>query len=361
MPACRATCGACVDDGGGKRRAQITSSCPLSNFDAKATEVNQACCDDASCNGVPTACDAKCAIVFDEFFEDCSTILGLQMSDHMAGFTSLHTTCSQQLPVEPLLRAVVDCGTQARVDAINANDYSSWEAMQAVGWTWDSNRPANPHGVWRADQSDMEHACTDGNPIFWGYSALDAVGTLSLVLPAGGTGVVDFSNCCVTTSQRNNCAGGTVVLAINGVEVMTAPATVSRHATITFSEGDVLTLQDQGPDATIRLNSLRLNTYSCRSAPDDLGYSNQRCDAVAQSPACTSDWSNHMDDFETPEEYCANLCASRHDCQAFWVYGMLQYYDAPGRCCMKGAFEGEGAGCVSNRNVPGHFCVMGGR
>ena len=55
---CKATCGTCAD-GGGKRRAQIASSCPLKDFDDQATAVNAACCDDAECQGVPTTCDAK--------------------------------------------------------------------------------------------------------------------------------------------------------------------------------------------------------------------------------------------------------------------------------------------------------------
>ena len=110
---CRATCGACDSDGGGKRRAQITSSCPLRDFDTQASAVNDACCDEGDdCDGVPTVCDAKCAVVFDGFFDRCSSILGLQMADQMPGFTSLHTTCSTQLPVEPLLRAVIDCEAQ---------------------------------------------------------------------------------------------------------------------------------------------------------------------------------------------------------------------------------------------------------
>jgi hypothetical protein len=83
---CSFTCGTC-NDGGGKRRAQITSSCPLKDFDTQAAAVNDACCDDADCDGVPTVCDAKCAVVFDEFFDRCSSILRLQMADQMPGFT----------------------------------------------------------------------------------------------------------------------------------------------------------------------------------------------------------------------------------------------------------------------------------
>jgi hypothetical protein len=103
---CRATCSLCDKH----RRAQITTSCALKTFDEEAAAVNAACCDDAGCTGVPTACDAKCAVVFDSFFERCSSILGLQIpADQMAQYTGLYTTCSQQLPIQPLLTALFAC------------------------------------------------------------------------------------------------------------------------------------------------------------------------------------------------------------------------------------------------------------
>jgi hypothetical protein len=255
---CRATCGTCDDDGGGKRRAQITSSCPLKDFDTQASAVNDACCDDADCQGVPTVCDAKCAVVFDGFFDRCSSILGLQMPDQMPGFTSLHTTCSTQLPVEPLLRAVIECSVQSRVEAINANDYSSWATMEAAGWTWDAGAqcqgdgprcPAAGHAV---DQH-CRGTTPQGAPNFYIYTHDSTVGTLSLVLPVDGSGTIDFGDCSADP--------GTVVLAINGVQVeMADPNTNSVVKGIKFSAGDVLTLQDQGFNSVIRLNSIHIST-----------------------------------------------------------------------------------------------------
>ena len=104
---CQATCDLCED---GHRRAQIHTTCPLKNFDTDAAAVNTACCDDDGCTGVPTVCDAKCAIVFDSFYDRCSTILGLQIPpDQMQAYTQLYTTCSTRLPIEPLLEALVAC------------------------------------------------------------------------------------------------------------------------------------------------------------------------------------------------------------------------------------------------------------
>ena len=65
---CRHTCELCH----GHRRAQITAACLLGDFESQAAVVNTACCDDDDCVGVPTVCDAKCAIPFDRFFDQCS-------------------------------------------------------------------------------------------------------------------------------------------------------------------------------------------------------------------------------------------------------------------------------------------------
>ena len=72
---CRQTCSLCD----AHRRAQIAATCQLANFDAEAAGVNTACCDDAGCTGVPDACDAKCAIAFNDFYDRCSNILALQI------------------------------------------------------------------------------------------------------------------------------------------------------------------------------------------------------------------------------------------------------------------------------------------
>ena len=106
---CRMTCGLCD----GHRRAQIVAACSPKDFQDDAATVNDACCDDAACNGVPTVCDAKCAIIYDDFYERCSRQLQNSIDPaQMRAWTALHATCSTQLPVEPLLRAVIACGLQ---------------------------------------------------------------------------------------------------------------------------------------------------------------------------------------------------------------------------------------------------------
>ena len=334
---CRATCAACDDDGGGKRRAQITSSCPLKDFDTQAAAVNDACCDDDDCQGVPTVCDAKCAVVFDGFFDRCSSILGLQMADQMPGFTSLHTTCSTQLPVEPLLRAVIDCGVQARVDAINANDYSSWATMQAAGWTWDDGGdeesngccfPAGAHLGGRGSHTTAE----DCGHNYYNWAGNEKVGTLSLVLPVTGTGSVDFGEC----GRRNNMA--IIALAINGVQVETAGSnTNSVVKGFKFSAGDVLTLQDfsaTGSRSTgiIRLNSIHISRccseHPCCNACDGLRLAQSNsmwCDSDGHCPDCG--W--HTDDIG----FCANDCGNDQYNMITCNHRIPTTFNEPGNQC----------------------------
>ena len=60
--------------------------------------------------GVPTTCDAKCALAFNDFFDRCSVILSSQVpASSMAGFQRLHATCSSGLPIEQLLTAGSAC------------------------------------------------------------------------------------------------------------------------------------------------------------------------------------------------------------------------------------------------------------
>ena len=101
---CQETCGTCGQ--GGHRRAQ-DGLCADKRFHDEADAVNTACCDYEGCTGVPTTCDAKCAIAFNGFFDRCAATLeglGLQWPQYRA----LHVTCAT-LPVEPLLRAVIAC------------------------------------------------------------------------------------------------------------------------------------------------------------------------------------------------------------------------------------------------------------
>ena len=115
---CDESCGFCTSSGIGhehRRSLQIAAlDCDLSQFAAAVNDVNTACCNeggDTNCaGGVPTSCDAKCAMIFNEFYARCSAVLSLQISSEMAvQFRDLNEACTTGLSSEPLLRAAAAC------------------------------------------------------------------------------------------------------------------------------------------------------------------------------------------------------------------------------------------------------------
>ena len=84
---CDKTCGFCgggapapTPPGGDHRHLQAAAShaCSPDVFTATAAAVTDACCDDttgAGCTGVPTECDARCGVVFIDFYARCAELL----------------------------------------------------------------------------------------------------------------------------------------------------------------------------------------------------------------------------------------------------------------------------------------------
>ena len=147
-----------------RRRAQIAPTCSLDHFSDEAAAVNTACCDYAGCNGVPNTCDAKCAIVFDDFYERCSNILDDMIpADQRPQYAQLHRTCSQDLPVEPLLRAVIAC------QAAGASPCASQPCQNGGTCTDVPEKPGGPSGP-----PGPDYLCTcavnpmTGQPTHWG-------------------------------------------------------------------------------------------------------------------------------------------------------------------------------------------------
>ena len=109
--ACDATCGACGASVIGGRRTQ-DAECDLSSLQSDINRINCLCCDTiGSCqNGVPSTCDAKCAIFFVDFFDRCQSYINVQVDTASArALSELAHTCEQQLPVEPLIRIAAEC------------------------------------------------------------------------------------------------------------------------------------------------------------------------------------------------------------------------------------------------------------
>ena len=133
MPVCRdagqcdSTCGFCPDAGSGhrreliaglqqngqnqqleRRRAQNLMQCLPTYFVEQLTAVSQAC--DTPEGSVPTECDAKCAIVFDDFWARCTRQMSNQVgASEMRQWQQFYVTCTAALPPGPLLQAVVEC------------------------------------------------------------------------------------------------------------------------------------------------------------------------------------------------------------------------------------------------------------
>ena len=109
---CDKTCSFCGDGQVGHRLMQIATAgheCPPTTFETEAAGVNDACCDQGGCTGVPTECDARCGVVYVDFFSRCSALLGVYHPEAMVEYTRLEHTCAQQMPAEPLLRLLGRC------------------------------------------------------------------------------------------------------------------------------------------------------------------------------------------------------------------------------------------------------------
>eukprot|EP01050_Picozoa_sp_SAG11_P011746 SAG11_NODE_1266_length_5342_cov_4.156369_5_plen_265_part_00 len=127
---CDRTCGFCTaqDDGNHRRllmtedvrrRAQFSlGTCDTANFAAMTAEVDEACCDPGTnvcATGVPGECDAKCAVIYNPFYQQCSRFISAQVGlAAMSAYDRLYSTCTSSLPSEPLLRVVALCGTRDR-------------------------------------------------------------------------------------------------------------------------------------------------------------------------------------------------------------------------------------------------------
>ena len=88
-------------------------TCDLPDFTAGAKQVNAACCDVGprkSCQaGLPTECDARCGVVYVDFFSRCSHMLQMYAPTHIKVYRQLRDTCTQQLPIGPLLNMIESC------------------------------------------------------------------------------------------------------------------------------------------------------------------------------------------------------------------------------------------------------------
>ena len=72
----------------------------------RTDKVNEECCDESNDHcaaGIPTTCDARCAMTYLSYHTDCAQQISASfVPEQQAAFARLANTCSS-LPLEPLL------------------------------------------------------------------------------------------------------------------------------------------------------------------------------------------------------------------------------------------------------------------
>ena len=112
---CDRTCGFCEPThGNGRRRGQIIiatdPTCPPAEFAQRTNAVNDACCDVGNAvqcaAGVPTSCDARCALTWNVYYSECQhMITALMDPGQLVAFEQLNHACAS-LPASDLLTAL---------------------------------------------------------------------------------------------------------------------------------------------------------------------------------------------------------------------------------------------------------------
>ena len=78
--------------GGASAVGSEASACPLAAYQLRSTEVDDVCCadPDACSTGLPDTCNLDCAVVFMNYFSDCSelmtTLQGAAVVDQLEQF-----------------------------------------------------------------------------------------------------------------------------------------------------------------------------------------------------------------------------------------------------------------------------------
>ena len=96
--------------------------CPWDTFNDRADQVNRACCygPGGECaNGIPTACDAECAVVFPSFLSDCRETASAILGSNMEAYEALEAQCDEADPA-PLMAAIREAQCPGEIEATAA-------------------------------------------------------------------------------------------------------------------------------------------------------------------------------------------------------------------------------------------------
>eukprot|EP01050_Picozoa_sp_SAG11_P022003 SAG11_NODE_4044_length_2089_cov_1.153769_1_plen_326_part_00 len=84
-------------------------TCPLASFQMRGNEVSSVCCaTEGSCStGLPTVCALDCAVVFMNYYTDCSSLMGtLQGPEVVAQLDSFNQQCLNRYDIPELLSLI---------------------------------------------------------------------------------------------------------------------------------------------------------------------------------------------------------------------------------------------------------------
>ena len=237
---CDKTCRFCGGDG--RHRLQIATTgheCPPMTFETEAAAVNDACCDQGECTGVPTECDARCGVVYVDFYSRCNGLLGLYHVEDMVEYTRLEQTCAEQMPAEPLLRLIGRCTShdttmascQAKlVEGITSCFiYLQEDALALGSMAIEGEQTIETHGLRDSMlqiQADWEIRAT----------ASLLLADLRLVGGSGGNVQIDVQNDGALTLQHAQMDGG-IIASAGFVSILDSLLTgvQTTHTTSTFS------------------------------------------------------------------------------------------------------------------------------
>ena len=136
-------------------------------------------------------------------------------------------------------------------ESINANDFSSFEVMQQVGWNTEG--VVNHQHVGIGTNTDNGAMCNTGSS-WWGWANYEAVGQLNVIAPMTTTARIDVGNCWNE---------GVVKVYVAGVQVLAAEVGEgSKVISFPVTAGDEISIRDEGENSVMRLNSLQFEVPS---------------------------------------------------------------------------------------------------
>ena len=120
------------------------TNCDIDSFQARSRRVTADCCDEpghACVDGIASACDAKCATSYVEFFEQCQSAIGAFLPGRLHAFEALYATCTS-LSAQVLLDTAVRC---VPMGACNATGVYYVASNQTITGGTDSDSCTTPY------------------------------------------------------------------------------------------------------------------------------------------------------------------------------------------------------------------------